>query len=105
MQFTKLKLGAIAFAAAGIFSFHPMFSGSIKGTVSPADGATRAWAESSTDTVKATIINGSYELTDVKPGTYKVIIEAKPPYKNAAKDGIMVQDGQSADAGDIRLEK
>jgi hypothetical protein len=105
MYFTKIKLAAVAIAAAGLFSFHSLFSGSIKGTVSPSDGATRAWAESSTDTVKALVINGSFEITDVKPGTYKVIIEAKPPYKNAAKDGVSVADGQSADAGMIALEK
>jgi hypothetical protein len=79
--------------------------GSIHGTVSPADGGVRAWAESYTDTLKAPIINGSYEITGVKPGTYKVIIEAKPPYLNAAKDGVMVSGGQSSDAGEIRLQK
>jgi len=36
---------------------------------------------------------------------YKVVIEAKPPFKNAAKDGVTVQDGQAADAGEIKLEK
>ena len=71
----------------------------------PADAAVRAWAESVTDTLRAPIVNGAFEITDAKPGTYKIIIEAKPPYRNAAKDGIMVSDGQSADAGEIKLEK
>jgi hypothetical protein len=104
-KFTGLKLASVTVAAAGLFAFSNLASGSIKGTVSPADGATRAWAESSTDTLKALVINGSYEITDAKPGTYKVIIEAKPPYRNAAKDGITVNDGKAADAGDIKLEK
>ncbi len=105
MTYTNLKLAAVSIAAAGLFAFVSLQPGSIKGTVSPADGATRAWAESSTDTLKAAIINGAYEIMDAKPGAYKVVIEAKPPYKNAAKDGIMVADGQSTDAGEIRLEK
>ena len=105
MKFTGIKLAAITFAAAGLFAFNSLRNGSIKGTVSPADGAVRAWAESSTDTLRAPIMNGSYEITDAKPGTYKVIIEAKPPYKNAAKGGITVTDGQAADAGEIKLEK
>jgi hypothetical protein len=105
MKFTGIKLAAVTFAAAGLFAFNSLRSGSIKGTVSPADGAVRAWAESSTDTLRAPIINGSYEISDAKPGTYKLIIEAKPPYKNAAKDGINVTDGQSSDAGEIKLEK
>ena len=105
MNFAGIKLAAITIAAAGLFSFSNLRSGSIKGTVSPADGATRAWAESSTDTLKALVINGSYEITDAKPGTYKIIIEAKPPYKNAAKSDITVSDGKAADAGEIKLEK
>lgn len=105
MNFTSLKLSAVAFAAAGLFAFATMKAGSIRGTVTPADAGVRAWAESATDTIKAPIMNGSYEITDCKPGAYKIIIEAKPPYRNAAKDGIMVSDGQSTDVGEIMLEK
>jgi hypothetical protein len=105
MTYTKFRLAAVTVAAAGLFAFNSMRAGSIKGTVSPAEGASRAWAESSTDTLKALIINGAYEITDAKPGIYKVIIEAKPPYRNAAKDGVNVTDGQAVDAGDIKLEK
>ncbi|HVS96442.1 MAG TPA: hypothetical protein VHE54_08140 [Puia sp.] len=105
MNFTSLKLSAVAIAAAGLFAFAHLKAGSIRGTVSPAEAGVRAWAESTTDTLKAAIMNGSYEITDAKPGAYKIIIEAKPPYRNAAKDGIMVSDGQSTDAGEIKLEK
>lgn len=106
MNFTSLKqIAATAVVAAGLFAFTYLRAGSIKGTVTPAEGGVRAWAESASDTLKAPIINGAYEITDAKPGTYKVIIEAKPPYKNVAKDGIMVSDGQAADAGEIKLEK
>ncbi len=104
MKLSTLKLASLYIAAAGMLAFS-LASGSIKGTVAPAEGGVRAWAESSTDTMKASIINGAYEITDVKPGTYKLVIEAKPPFKNAAKDGISVIDGQSTDAGEIRLEK
>ena len=105
MNFTKLKLATITVAAAGLFAFSHLKAGSIKGTVTPSEGAVRAWAESSTDTLKAAIVNGSFEISDAKPGMYKIIIEAKPPYKNVAKDGITVNDGQAADAGEIKLEK
>lgn len=105
MNFTSLKLSAVAIAAAGLFAFAHLKSGSIRGTVTPPDAGVRAWAESTTDTLKATILNGSFEITDAKPGAYKIIIEAKPPYHNVARDGIMVSDGQSTDAGEIRLEK
>ena len=105
MRFKHFKLAAVTLAVTGIFAFSALSTGSIKGTVAPSEGAIRAWAESSTDTLKALVINGAYEITDAKPGTYKVIIEAKPPYKNVSKDGISVMDGQATDAGEIRLEK
>ena len=105
MTITSLKMVAATVVAAGFFAFSPFREGAIRGTVTPADGGVRAWAESTTDTLKAPIINGSYEITDAKPGTYKIIIEAKPPYRNIAKDGVMVNDGQTADAGEIKLEK
>jgi hypothetical protein len=105
MKFTSFRIAITSAAAAALFAFSSLRDGSIHGTVSPPEGGVRAWAESYTNTVKAPIINGSYEIAGVKPGTYKVIIEAKPPYRNAAKDGVMVSDGQSSDAGEIRLEK
>jgi hypothetical protein len=107
MKHASIRLAIIAvITSAGLFAFTTHFrGGSIKGTVTPAEGAVRAWAESATDTMKSSVVNGSYEITDAKPGTYKVIIEAKPPYRNVAKDGIMVSDGQAADAGEIKLEK
>jgi hypothetical protein len=105
MKFISLRIAIVSAVAAGLFAFSSLRDGSIRGTVSPPEGGVRAWAESYTDTLKAPIINGSYEITGLKPGTYKIIIEAKPPYRNAARDGVMVSDGQSSDAGEIRLEK
>ena len=106
MKFTSFRTAmASAVVTAGLLAFSTFRDGSIRGTVSPPEGGVRVWAESAMDTVKVPIIDGSYEIAGVKPGTYKIIIEAKPPYRNAAKDGVMVSDGQSTDAGEIRLEK
>lgn len=105
MKSIKLSLVALSIATAGLFAFKAVQTGSIKGTVSPADGATRAWALSGTDTLKAAIDKGAFEITGAKAGSYRLIIEAKPPYKNAAKDGITVADGQPTDVGEIKLEQ
>jgi hypothetical protein len=105
MNLRSFKLGAVAVAAAGLFAFAHLRFGSIRGTITPIDAGVRAWAESATDTLKAPIVNGAFEITDAKPGAYKVVIEAKPPYRNVAKDGLMVTDGQATDAGEITLEK
>jgi hypothetical protein len=105
MNIRSIKLGGVAVAAAGLFAFAHLRVGSIRGSITPIDAGVRAWAESATDTLKAPIVNGAFEITNAKPGAYKIIIEAKPPYRNIAKDGLMVTDGQATDAGEITLEK
>ncbi|HTR29638.1 MAG TPA: carboxypeptidase-like regulatory domain-containing protein [Puia sp.] len=105
MKSISLRMAVASVVAAGLLAFSTIRDGSIHGTVSPPEGGIRAWAESASDTVKAPIINGSYDIAGVKPGTYKIVIEAKPPYRNAAREGVMVSDGQASDAGEIRLEK
>jgi hypothetical protein len=105
MNIRSIKLGAVAVAAAGLFAFANLRLGSIRGTITPTDAGVRAWAESATDTLKVPIVNGAFEITDAKPGAYKIVIEAKPPYRNIAKDGLLVTDGQATDVGEITLEK
>ena len=103
MKNTKVKLAALTFVAAALFAFSAVRTGSIKGSVNPVDGAVNAWALSGTDTLKAVINKGTFEIADAKPGTYRVIIEAKAPFKNAAKDGVTVAEGQATDVGEIKL--
>ncbi len=105
MKISKLGMAVLVFAIAGLFAFRSLLNGTVKGTVSPADAATRAWIISATDTLKTPVTQGAFEIPDVKPGTYKVIIEAKPPYKNVAKDGITVTEGQTSDVGEIKLSQ
>ena len=103
MKNTKLTLLALSVAVTGFFSFMSIEGGSIKGTVTPLDGAATAWAVSATDTLKDAVENGAFEITGVKPGTYTVIIEAKAPNKNTSKEGVVVADGKATDVGEIKL--
>jgi hypothetical protein len=107
MKKVRLTFVALSIAVAGLFAFNKIDfdPGSIKGTVVPADGAVRAWAVSGTDTLRSAIKDdGAFLITEAKPGTYRVIIEAKPGYKNAAKENVTVVDGQPTDVGEIKLE-
>ena len=107
MKSFKTGIIALGIATAGLFAFKnaDLASGSIKGTITPADGATKAWALSPTDTLKADIQAGSFEITGAKTGTYRLIIEAKPPFRNTAKDNIAVTDGQPTNVGEIKLNQ
>jgi hypothetical protein len=107
MKNVQLKLAALTVATASIFAFTSvdMQAVSIKGSVSPADAATRAWVISKSDTVQARIDKGTFEIPMIKPGTYQVIIEAKAPYKSTGRDGVPVVAGKPTDMGEIKLEK
>ncbi len=76
----------------------------IQGTIDPPEGAKRIWAVSGKDTVAMIPAPGSF-LMDVKPGTWKLVVEAVLPYKNAERESIVVVDGQMTDIGLIKLER
>jgi hypothetical protein len=71
-------------------SFNSFQTNSIKGTVTPADKAIKAWAVSPTDTFNANVQNGQFEIKDVKAGTYSVIIQAQDPFANIRKKDVVV---------------
>ena len=77
---------------------------SITGKISPADGADVVWIVSRTDSVKAGVVAGSFAV-QVKPGTYKLIVDAKDPYKDIQLDNLEVKQNQTFDVGEIILQK
>ncbi len=102
---TKGLLG-LTIASAGLFAFRSdKLAGSITGSVLPADGGTKVWAVSPGDTLQGAIQSGNFEISNVKPGTYRIIVEAKPPYKNTAKDNVTVADGSPTNVGAIKLSQ
>jgi hypothetical protein len=106
MKITKLSLVVAGIAIVSLLGFKAITNGSVKGRVSPADAAVRVWIISATDTLKAPVEMGTFTVGDVKPGTYKVVIEAKPPYKNGVKDGITIgDDATPVDVGEIKLSQ
>jgi hypothetical protein len=104
MKNTKLTLAAFAITAAALFSFRYMQDTGIKGTVSPADKAVKAWALSDADTLKSSIDNGSFEFKNVKPGTYAIIIEAQEPFAHTRKSNVVVADSVT-NVGEIQLQQ
>ena len=74
----------------------------IQGTIDPPEGARKIWAVSGKDTVAIIPSPGSF-IMDVKPGSWKLVVEAVLPYKNVERDGVLVTDGQITDIGLIKL--
>ncbi len=75
----------------------------ITGSIDPPDGASKVWAISGADSVSAMPVEGKFSL-DVKAGTWQLLVEGVKPYKNAAKENIVVLEGQATDVGVIKLE-
>ncbi len=97
-----LSFGIVLTAAAGLFAFTNLQSG-ITGKITPAEGAESVWAISGTDTVKGTLTADAFSIA-VKPGTYKVVVDAKEPYKDAVVENLEVKD-QTLDIGEIQLQQ
>lgn len=105
MKKLLIILVSIFIVSAGLLAFRGTYAGSIKGIVVPTDAASGAWAVSATDTFRANVVQGSFQITGVKPGTYRVVIEAVTPYKPAFKENVLVSEGLAADAGTFLLNK
>lgn len=94
--------GLAALATVAMLSFTNQQTG-ITGKVIPADGVELVWAINGSDSVKTELAAGGFTLP-VKPGTYKVIIDAKDPYKDLTVEGVLVKDGATTDLGEIALQ-
>ena len=76
----------------------------IQGSIDPPEGARKIWAVSGKDTVAIIPPPGTFIL-DVKPGSWKLVVDAVPPYKSAERESILVTEGQLTDVGLIKLEQ
>ena len=87
-----------------ISSFASMDRSGIQGTIDPPEGAKRIWAVSGKDSVSIIPAPGSF-IMDVKPGSWKLVVEAVLPYKNVERDAVLVVEGELTDVGLIKLSQ
>src|SRR5712675_2335478 len=93
-------LGLLVFLS---LAFRMFYNSPVKGSVSPANGASRAWLISKRDTLNAPVIQGNFMITNVKPGNYMLMVEAKPPFRDSFKQDVLVVEGQPTDVGVIQM--
>jgi hypothetical protein len=93
----------IVIASVALLSFsYPKTS--IAGKVNPADAAELVWLIGQSDSMKAVPSMGLFAF-DVKPGTYKLIVDAKDPYKDVLLDNLQVKQDEVMDLGEIPLKQ
>jgi hypothetical protein len=102
MKKSFLTCGIATATLAIVMAFSDTPQSSISGKITPIDAADAVWAVSTTDSVKAAISTGAFSL-QVKPGTYKLIVDAKAPRKDVLLENIEVKD-QPVDVGEIVIQ-
>jgi hypothetical protein len=104
MKKTVFTLFATILTVAMLHAFRLMQSSSISGKIIPPEGSDTVWAISGRDSIKTTVLNGAFVFT-VKPGTWKITVRGKAPFKDAVLETVDVKEGQNTDIGEIRLQQ
>jgi hypothetical protein len=104
MKKSMLTCGIVAASLAGLFAFTTVNQSSITGKVTPAEGAEAVWAYGAADSTKGTLSGGTFTI-EVKPGTYRVVVDAKDPYKDVTLENLEVKEGQPLDVGEVVLQQ
>jgi hypothetical protein len=78
------------------------FMSGIHGIITPADAIKKVWAINATDTIGVAPSAGNFSI-ELKPGNWKIHVDAIPGYKPVTMENIIVKDGSYTDAGEIKL--
>ena len=101
----KLVTGMIIVGLIGMMAW--TFAGTktvILGKVNPPDGAELVWVLGEKDSLKSGISSGQFYF-DVKPGKYKLLVDALPPYKDVLLENLVVAQDETIDVGEIILKQ
>jgi hypothetical protein len=77
---------------------------SITGKISPETAAEVALIIRGRDTLKTPVIWGSFSQK-VKPGTYKLVVSAKKPFRNVSIGNLEVKRNHTLNVGELILQK
>jgi hypothetical protein len=91
------------FLLIGFTGFQAHLISGIQGSIDPPQGAKRVVAINATDSVVVIPAVGNFSI-EVKPGTWRLVVETVAPYKNATLDNIVVNPEQITNVGVIKLE-
>lgn len=74
----------------------------ISGSVSPAMGLRKLWLIQDYDTIAINQQAGSFKV-NVKPGTYRIWVDAVAPYQDLHIDSIALDEEGTRNLGDLQL--
>lgn len=92
------------FIILGISGFRADLLSGIQGSIDPPQGAKRVMVTNGTDSASVIPSAGTISI-EVKPGTWRLLVETVAPYKNATIENIVVNPEQITNIGVIKLEE
>jgi len=92
-------------AIFGLSSMKDTAASGISGKVTPAEATEAVWAIRGTDSLRTTVSTEGAFTLEVAPGTWKLVVAAKAPYRNAEIQELVVTDNNTTDVGEITLDK
>lgn len=101
MKKTVATLLVIVIAVASLHAVRVMQQSYISGKIFPTGAADVVVAINGTDSVKVKPSESGFSFV-VSPGNWKILVEARHPYQNTIV-GASVQEGQTAQLGEIKL--
>jgi hypothetical protein len=105
MKNALVQLGLVLLGISSVHAVKLLQSASFHARVSPADGVEKVWAIQGRDSVPMQGSDGQYFLTTFPPGSWRVWVNARIPYRNVSIDAVDLQPGTNRDLGNIQLEK
>jgi len=102
-RFSAFTVCLVMLSIAAFLAFRAPWNSPVKGSVDPSDGASRAWLFSRTDTLNAPVLAGNFLISNVRPGSYTLVLEGRSPYRDSFKQDVRVVEGQLTDVGIITM--
>jgi hypothetical protein len=99
---TLWVLVAVISMVCVLHAFKSAQKSGLSGRITPAESGLMVWAIQGSDSLSLVPTGGSF-LIEAKPGIYKIIIDAKEPYKDVLLENIEVTNGKTTDVGEIKL--
>ena len=100
MRSAIVQLFLVIVGVSGIHAVRLLQTSSFHVRLYPANGADKVWAIQGKDTVQMTNVNGEYILRSVRPGYWRVSVEANGPYRNVSYQAGDLRPGMDRDLAD-----
>lgn len=93
---------AVVTVALLMYAFKEKNASGISGRTSPVDAVEVVYAIQGKDSLKTVPANGAFML-EAKAGMYKVIVDAKQPFKDVMLESVEVTENNTTDLGEIKI--